>query len=214
VLEIESDPYSLFIFGLRSPKTREKCIGRLRAFFDYIQIPEGDIALRSKVFTDRVKRENSTEWVLANMLKFFQHQKERFERKEITAGTIKNHYQAVKSFCDINDLPIPWKKLRKGLPKVRRFADDRAPTIGFGDERGSVTYNVGGETVVLSFKNPVFGFNACSIGGNIGGSCIAGAGQNAKFTYNLNNQTLDKKCYYEASDLSGAVTGQIKTTCY
>jgi hypothetical protein len=64
VLEIESDPYSLFIFGLRSPKTREKCIGRLRALFDYIQIPEGDMALRSNVFTDRVKRENSTEWVL------------------------------------------------------------------------------------------------------------------------------------------------------
>ena len=87
-------------------------------------------------------------------------------------------------------------------------------TGGFGDEEGSVTYDVGGQTAVLSFKNPLFGFNACSIGGNIGGSCIAGAGQNAKFTYNLNNQALDKKCYYEASDLSGAVSGQIKTTCY
>ncbi len=27
------------------------------------------------------------------------------------------------------DIPIPWKKLSKGIPKVRKFADDRAPTL-------------------------------------------------------------------------------------
>lgn len=54
-------------------------------------------------------------------------------------------------------------------------------------------------------KNPVFGFNRCSIGGNIGGGCIAGEGQNAEFTYNLNNQTVDN---YQSE------TGKFKTTCY
>jgi hypothetical protein len=29
----------------------------------------------------------------------------------------------------MNDIPIPWKKIRKGLPRVRKFGDDRAPTI-------------------------------------------------------------------------------------
>jgi hypothetical protein len=77
VLELESDPYSLFIYGLRSPKTREKCIRRLRAFFDFIQITEGDMAQRSKVFFDKVKSENGSAWVLANLLKYFQYQKER-----------------------------------------------------------------------------------------------------------------------------------------
>lgn len=130
MLELESDPYSLFIYGLRSPKTREKCIRRLRAFFDFIQITEGDMAQRSKVFFDKVKSENGSAWVLANLLKYFQYQKERFERKEIVAGTFKNYYQAVKSFCDMNNLKdIPWITLRKDLPKVRRSADDRAPTI-------------------------------------------------------------------------------------
>lgn len=74
---------------MRSPKTREKCIGRLRAFFDYIQIPEGDMTERSKIFFDRVKGENAAEWIPANILKFFQYQKERYERKEIAAGTVK-----------------------------------------------------------------------------------------------------------------------------
>jgi hypothetical protein len=27
------------------------------------------------------------------------------------------------------DIPIAWKKINHGLPKIRRFADDRAPTI-------------------------------------------------------------------------------------
>lgn len=129
MLQIESDPYSLFIYGMRSPKTREKCIGRLRAFFDYIQIPEGDMAERSKIFFDRVQREDAKERIPANILQYFQYQKERYERKEISAGTVKNYYQAVKGFCDMNEIPLPWKKIRKGLPRVRKFADDRAPTI-------------------------------------------------------------------------------------
>jgi hypothetical protein len=130
VLEIEgSDPYSAFIFAMPSPKTREKCIGRLRTFFDFIQIPEGDISHHCKVLCKTINT-NNTAWLLANILKLFQYQREKFERKEIVAGTVKNYYQAVKLFCDMNDIPIPWKKIRKGLPKVRKFSDDRAPTIG------------------------------------------------------------------------------------
>jgi hypothetical protein len=53
----------------------------------------------------------------ANILKFLQFQKERFERKEITAGTVKNYFQAIKLFCDMNDIPIPWKKISKGLAR-------------------------------------------------------------------------------------------------
>lgn len=29
----------------------------------------------------------------------------------------------------MNDIVITWKKITRGLPKARRFADDRAPTI-------------------------------------------------------------------------------------
>jgi hypothetical protein len=39
------DPYSMFLFAMRSPKTREKCIGRLRMFFDFLDIvPEESMA--------------------------------------------------------------------------------------------------------------------------------------------------------------------------
>jgi hypothetical protein len=129
VLEIEgSDPYSTFIYGMRSPKTKEKCIGRFRTFLDFIQIPGEDMIHRCKVFCEMINS-NNTPWLLANILKFLQYQREKFERKEIAAGTVKNYYQAVKLFCDMNDIPVPWKKIRKGLPRVRKFGEDRAPTI-------------------------------------------------------------------------------------
>jgi hypothetical protein len=29
----------------------------------------------------------------------------------------------------MSDIPVPWKKIARGLSKIRRFADDRARTI-------------------------------------------------------------------------------------
>jgi hypothetical protein len=42
VLEIESDPYSDFLFAMRSPKTKEKVVARLRMFLillDFQKVP-------------------------------------------------------------------------------------------------------------------------------------------------------------------------------
>ncbi len=66
-----------------------------------------------------------------------------------------------------------------------------------GDEKGSVTYKVGEGTVLLSFENPVIGFNKCSVSMELhgisgsGGSCTVGKGQNAEFTYNLKTHTFN-----------------------
>jgi hypothetical protein len=91
-----TDAYSMFLFALRSPKTREKCTGRLRMFFDFIGIPGNSMVERSKVFCDRAKNiDNSTSsgWAFTSIIQYMQHQKERAERKEITAGTVKNYFQ-------------------------------------------------------------------------------------------------------------------------
>ena len=34
-----------------------------------------------------------------------------------------------RSKCEVTDIVIPWKKIIRGLPKGRMYADDRAPTI-------------------------------------------------------------------------------------
>ena len=43
--------------------------------------------------------------------------------------TVRNSIKTIKMFCEISDLSLPWKKIGRGLPKGKRYADDRAPTI-------------------------------------------------------------------------------------
>ena len=78
--ESSTDSYSTFLFAMRSPKTREKCTGRLRMFFDFIDIPTGSMTECSKAFCDRVKYDNV--WAFSSIVQYFQTQKERVERKK------------------------------------------------------------------------------------------------------------------------------------
>jgi hypothetical protein len=55
--------------------------------------------------------------------------KERVERKEISGATLRNYVKTIKLFCEMNEILIPWKKVTRGLPRGRKYADDRAPTI-------------------------------------------------------------------------------------
>jgi hypothetical protein len=57
---------------------------------------------------------SNSKWLLNNILRFLQAQKERVERKEITGATVHNFVKAIKLFCEINDILIPWKKITRG----------------------------------------------------------------------------------------------------
>jgi hypothetical protein len=96
-------------------------------FFDFIGIPAGSMAERSKAFCEKAKYDNGL--AFSSVVQYLQKQKERVERKEISAGTMKNYFQAIKLFCDMADIPISWKKISRGIPRVRKFADDRASTL-------------------------------------------------------------------------------------
>lgn len=124
----ESNAYSLFIFGVRSPLTRDYYLRRLRIFFNHINLlPDGTMEERCNFFAAAgVKDPN---WVFNSIIKFLQFQKDRVQREEITGATLRNFVKSIKLFCEMSDIPIAWKKITRGLPKMRRHADDRAPTI-------------------------------------------------------------------------------------
>jgi integrase len=121
------DPWSIFLYGMKAPMTREKYRGRLAKFFDFIGFTEGTMEERAKTFTERGNKQ--PEWVFVSILRFAQTQKERVSNGEISPGTLRNYIKAIKLFCEMNDIVIVWKKITRGLPKARRFADDRAPTL-------------------------------------------------------------------------------------
>lgn len=127
MLETKNDPYSMFVYGIRSPVTRKYYERRLRSFFDFIGAPAGSIPDRCNFFA----REGSSrpDWALSCIIRFLQFHKQRVENKEITAATLRNYVKSIKLFCEMSDIPLPWKRITRGFPKSRRYANDRAPTL-------------------------------------------------------------------------------------
>jgi integrase len=123
-----TNAYSLFVYAIRTQITRDYYLRRLRTFFDYIKLlPNANIERRCNHFAGIATKDH--DWTFAKIIGFLQYQKERVEREEITAATLYNFVKALKLFCEMSDVPIAWKKITRGLPKVRSFANDRAPTI-------------------------------------------------------------------------------------
>lgn len=82
---------------------------------------------RCRIFADKARSEEG--WLANVIIQFLQFQKERVNRKEITGSTVRNYVKVLKLFCEMNDLLVPWKKLTRGLPKAKNYADDRVPRI-------------------------------------------------------------------------------------
>ena len=99
----------------------------MRGFFDAIGLEGSTFDARCNLFAITGREDSS--WAFNCILRFIQLQKDRVDRKEITAGTLRNCVKVVKMFCEVSDVAIPWKKISSGLPKAKRYADDRAATI-------------------------------------------------------------------------------------
>ncbi len=124
----ELDPWSLYLYAMKSPVTREKYQKRLEKFFDFVNIEGITVEEKSNVFVDLVKKEGNG-WLFNQVLRFMRFQLDRFNKKEITGSTIRNYLKSIKLFCDLADFSIAWKKITRGLPKAKNYSDDRIPTI-------------------------------------------------------------------------------------
>jgi hypothetical protein len=124
----ELDPWSLFIYAMKAPMTRDRYQTRLAKFFDYIGLKVGEkLEDRARAFAQRGRDDSN--WTLNNILRFVQYQKDRVDKKEITGATVRNYVKSIKLFCEMADTSIPWKKITRGLPKGKKYADDRIPTL-------------------------------------------------------------------------------------
>jgi hypothetical protein len=100
-------PYAMFKYSIRSELTRKYYERRLRKFFDFIQFEIGlkEMEKRCNDFTEKGK--GNTTWTLNQIILFLQFQKERVEKEEITAATLKNFIKSLKVFCECADIEIP-----------------------------------------------------------------------------------------------------------
>ena len=124
---MELDPFSLFINAIRAEQTRRKYRARLNTFFEFISIPNTNIEERCKIFLKNCQ--GNPKYAMNSIFRFIIHLKERMNRKEIVVSTIYNYLKPIKLFCEMNDIVVKWKKITLGLPKEKKYAEDRAPTI-------------------------------------------------------------------------------------
>jgi len=94
--------------------------------FDFLNL-SGSLEEQANEFLDKARQ--NIQWSQDSIMKFLEYHKERVRRKELAAGTLKNYYRAAKLFCEMNDLTINWKRISKGLPRVKNSSNDRAPTL-------------------------------------------------------------------------------------
>jgi integrase len=121
-----TDPWMLFLYALKAPATREKYIQRLTKFLDFLGYT-GTKEEKARAFATKARADPI--YAFNSVLKFFQVKREQIDRKETAIGTVRNYAKSIKLFCDMADLQIPWAKITRGLPRAKRFADDRAPTL-------------------------------------------------------------------------------------
>ena len=82
-VEDTTDPYTMFVYAIRSPYTKESYFRRLKRFFDAIELCKG-MRMEERCNTFAYKTRIDYNWAFSNILRFLQSQKERVERKEIT----------------------------------------------------------------------------------------------------------------------------------
>ena len=124
--ETASSPIHSFIYALKSSEARRQYPRRLKLFFDFVGL-RGTLNEQAMEFLMRLRNDINSEQ--DNLLRFLDFHKERVRRKELAAGTVKNYYRAVKLFCEMNDVSLNWKKISRGLRRVKKSSNDRAPTL-------------------------------------------------------------------------------------
>lgn len=137
-LYFDNGPLNVFLYALKSSESKRQYPARLKKFFDFIGIETANEITNKDDFKNALSKQSiifleiakcDEKWVMNSILSFLEHLKNKQQRGQITAGTIKNYYRSIKLFCEMNDLNIRWKKITIGLPKTRNSSNDRAPTI-------------------------------------------------------------------------------------
>jgi hypothetical protein len=118
---IEGKSIAILREALDSPLTREAYERRLRRFFN-------DVGLTVDKFVSKAK--SDPKWAEKLITEYMLKQKQRVLNKEIAAGSLGNIRKPLKLLLEMNDVQgINWKKISRFMPKERKFALDRAPTI-------------------------------------------------------------------------------------
>jgi hypothetical protein len=117
---LQGECVDLFRDAIKSASTRDPYERRLINFLKMLNLtPNAFIRLAKKdsCYTER------------KIISFISIQKSRAKKGEISSGTVSNSLKAIRLLLEMNDVSLNWKKIRRVLPRARRYALDRVPTV-------------------------------------------------------------------------------------
>lgn len=118
---------SPFLFVLKNPETKRQNSRNLKLFFDFGFESFLSLDQQASFF---VKKAKDINWTTNYFMQFLSYQVEnRVNKNSVTPATLRNYFKAAKLFCIMNDITLNWIKITKGLPRVKYYSNDRAPTI-------------------------------------------------------------------------------------
>jgi integrase len=117
---LQGECIELFRAAIRSPSTMDPYERRLIGFLNHVNLTPDEFVTLGR---------NNPATVEKKLISFIDFQKTRVEKGEITGATISNFLKAVRLLLEMNDISLNWKKIRRTLPRSRRYAVDRIPTL-------------------------------------------------------------------------------------
>jgi integrase len=117
---LQGESIELFRAAIRNSATRDPYERRLIGFLKDVNITPDEFVTMAKKDARLFERK---------IISFISTQNLRTEKGEITSGTVSNSLKAIKLLLEMNDVSLNWKKIRRVLPRTRRYALDRIPTI-------------------------------------------------------------------------------------
>jgi integrase len=117
---LQGESIELFRAAIKNPATRDPYERRLMSFLKTMNMAPDE-------FINLAKKDASV--TERKIISFISSLNLRAEKREITPATVGNSLKAVRLLLEMNDVSLNWKKIRRVLPKARRYAIDRIPTI-------------------------------------------------------------------------------------
>ena len=96
------DPWSLYLYAMKSPVTRLKYQKRLAKFLEHSGLDGSTTEEKARIFAENGNKD--VNWAFSSILRFVQYQLDRVNRKGITAATLRNYVKSIKLFSDMADL--------------------------------------------------------------------------------------------------------------
>jgi integrase len=118
---LQGEAIEEFRAAFGNPLTRDQYERRLLGFLKTVKMTPDEFVAKAKSQRHTIEK---------IVMSFISAENSKIEKGEITAGTLGNTIKAVKTLLEMNDVAsLNWKKINRVLPKARRYALDRVPTI-------------------------------------------------------------------------------------